>query len=573
MSIKKLSVGILSVLILSCVFVTWENYAAFAQSAPQDYAAIGTTTMDQTPVGDVAVTSTDTTSVSSNNITDIVGTTTDVVSSNNQAGVGTVFGAAPASTVITAAAQIPTTLSVTPYTIAYEGGSFSLTATMTPAVAGKQISFYLVNTSLTGITTAYTNTNGVAVVNGMNAGGVINAGDYPTGINAGFAGDSTYAASNATADLNILKANQTIQFYTTLSDRPYGSPDFSFGGLSTSGGTVVFTASGVCTMAGQFTAHITGAGVCTITANQPGDVNWNAAPQVSKSFNVTPIPITITADAKSKVYGSPDPVFTYSITSGSLLSGDSLYGSLTRAPGENIGVYPILQGTLTGGNNYVITYVGANLTIGKLAVVLSGSRVYDGTNTVSYSVLSVANKIGTDDISVASGTATLAGAGVGTQNITSFGDLTLGGTSAGNYTMTGATGSVSITKATPVITWANPADIYYGTALSTVQLNATSSVPGIFTYTPDVGTVLPVGLGQTLSVAFAPTDSTDYNSANATTTINVNASLCVTGADTNGDGTISINEILAYVLSWKIGTVTTTQILQAVGFWKTGVGC
>jgi hypothetical protein len=33
-------------------------------------------------------------------------------------------------------------------------------------------------------------------------------------------------------------------------------------------------------------------------------------------------------------------------------------------------------------------------------------------------------------------------------------------------------------KATPIITWANPADITFGTALSGTQLNATASVPG-----------------------------------------------------------------------------------------------
>jgi hypothetical protein len=40
-------------------------------------------------------------------------------------------------------------------------------------------------------------------------------------------------------------------------------------------------------------------------------------------------------------------------------------------------------------------------------------------------------------------------------------------------------------------------------------------------YSPLAGTVLPVGNGQTLSVVFIPTDTTDYNTASATTTINV----------------------------------------------------
>ena len=51
----------------------------------------------------------------------------------------------------------------------------------------------------------------------------------------------------------------------------------------------------------------------------------------------------------------------------------------------------------------------------------------------------------------------------------------------------------SIAKATPVITWANPADIVYGTALSATQLNATADVAGSFVYTPAAGVKLNAG--------------------------------------------------------------------------------
>ncbi len=76
-------------------------------------------------------------------------------------------------------------------------------------------------------------------------------------------------------------------------------------------------------------------------------------------------------------------------------------------------------------------------------------------------------------------------------------------------------------RAAPTINWEKPDDISYGTALSTVQLNATASAPGKFSYTPGVGTLLNTGAGQVLSVSFTPTDSTDYTSGSATTTINV----------------------------------------------------
>jgi subtilase family serine protease len=84
-----------------------------------------------------------------------------------------------------------------------------------------------------------------------------------------------------------------------------------------------------------------------------------------------------------------------------------------------------------------------------------------------------------------------------------------------------AAGTFVINKATPTITWANPADIVSGTALSGTQLNATASVAGTFVYTPPAGTVLGAGAGQTLHAAFTPTDTANYNGASKDVTINV----------------------------------------------------
>jgi hypothetical protein len=90
------------------------------------------------------------------------------------------------------------------------------------------------------------------------------------------------------------------------------------------------------------------------------DITYNTA-----NFTITARPITVTADAKSKVYGAGDPALTYQITSGSLVGGDSFSGSLTRDAGENVGSYAILQGTLALSGNYDLSYVGNNLTITK----------------------------------------------------------------------------------------------------------------------------------------------------------------------------------------------------------------
>ena len=72
----------------------------------------------------------------------------------------------------------------------------------------------------------------------------------------------------------------------------------------------------------------------------------------------------------------------------------------------------------------------------------------------------------------------------------------------------------------PPITWATPAPITYGTALSGTQLNATSPLPGSFSYSPSAGTVLGIG-PNTLTVTFTPVDTTDYITGTATVTLTV----------------------------------------------------
>ena len=73
---------------------------------------------------------------------------------------------------------------------------------------------------------------------------------------------------------------------------------------------------------------------------------------------------------------------------------------------------------------------------------------------------------------------------------------------------------------TPTITWSNPGDIFYGTPLSNVQLDASASVPGTFVYTPPSGTILRPGI-QTLSVSFTPDDTAIYTTASKTVTITI----------------------------------------------------
>jgi len=69
--------------------------------------------------------------------------------------------------------------------------------------------------------------------------------------------------------------------------------------------------------------------------------------------------------------------------------------------------------------------------------------------------------------------------------------------------------------------WNTPTPIAVGTPLSAVQLNATASTPGTFSYTPGPGTVLSLG-PHTLSVTFTPFN-TNYNTVTVTIVLAVKA--------------------------------------------------
>lgn len=110
------------------------------------------------------------------------------------------------------------------------------------------------------------------------------------------------------------------------------------------------------------------------------DTFGNVAVEVTRMVYVVPRDITVAAAPQSKVFGNSDPALTYTITSGSLVSGDSLSGVLARTPGEAVGVYTINQGTL-GNPNYNISYVASTLTISPVVIPAGTVGVQTATTT------------------------------------------------------------------------------------------------------------------------------------------------------------------------------------------------
>jgi PASTA domain/Regulator of chromosome condensation (RCC1) repeat len=105
-------------------------------------------------------------------------------------------------------------------------------------------------------------------------------------------GDDEYnPAAEVSQRFAIARSSQTISF-ESLSKKTYGDRDFRLQATASSGLPVSFVATGKCAVAGV-TMHLTGAGSCTITAKQPGDVNYDPAASVSRTFSIAPAPCIV----------------------------------------------------------------------------------------------------------------------------------------------------------------------------------------------------------------------------------------------------------------------------------------
>jgi hypothetical protein len=205
--------------------------------------------------------------------------------------------------------------------------------------------------------------------------------------------------------------------------------------------------------------------------------------------------------------------------------------------------YTVTYSNAAAGSLPAATDTSSTLTVNQQPVVLTGTRPYDGTTNAEGAILSVANLVGSDSVTLG-GSVGLAGANAGTQAITSFSGLTLGGGAAANYTLTGASGTVTITRQKPMFSGLTSPTITYGPA--NVTLTGTVSTNSLY---PPSGTVITVtinGSAQTTTISDATGDfAINYNIVGLPTNVYpVTSSSAVTAnfnAATNTSTTLTIN--------------------------------
>ncbi len=280
------------------------------------------------------------------------------------------------------------------------------------------------------------------------------------------------------------------------------------------------------------------------TASVPGSFSYTAAPgtilpagtEQTLSVTFTPddttayLPVTTTTSINVQL---ASPVVTWSnpasISYGTALGAAQLDAS-TTIPGTFV-YSPALGTVLPAGTNQTLSvtftpddtadYLPVTTTTSINVQLASPVVTWSNPTSISYGTALGAAQLdasttipGTFVYSPALGTVLPAGTN---QTLS----VTFTPTDTADYLPVTTTTSINVQLASPVVTWSNPASISYGTALGAAQLDASTTIPGSFVYSPAPGTVLPAGTNQTLSVTFTPDDTTDYLPVTTTTSINV----------------------------------------------------
>jgi hypothetical protein len=200
------------------------------------------------------------------------------------------------------------------------------------------------------------------------------------------------------------------------------------------------------------------------------------------SANITPLALTVTgATAENKLYdGSTSATVTGGSLSGILDSDVVLLATATFGTfasddvGSGIAVTSYM--TLTGADagNYSVTQPALAANITPLSLTVNGAtgvnKVYDGTTNATITGGALDGVIGSDVVTLATGTSgTFASANVGT-DISITQDMTLTGADAGNYTLTQPVLSANITPLALTVTGATAENkTYDGNTSATIS--------------------------------------------------------------------------------------------------------
>jgi trimeric autotransporter adhesin len=316
-----------------------------------------------------------------------------------------------------------------------------------------------------------------------------------------FGNTNYFPAPQVTASIIINRATQTVTGFAPVSPVVFGAAPATLSAIASSGLSVGFgttSAATVCTVLGNQVTFV-GVGTCDLTADQVGNANYLAAPQVTASITINQAMQTITGftPASPVIFGSSPSTLIASASSGLTVTfATTSAASVCTVAGNQVSFVGVGTCNLTanqaGGGNYTAApQVLASIVINQAPQTIIGfaptSPVVFGTppttlSATASSVLSVAfATTSANTICTVSGNQ-VTFVGVGTCNLTA--------NQAGNGNYLAApqvTASIVINQAPQTIVIAStPASLFTNAAPFTVTATggASGNVVTFTTITP-----------------------------------------------------------------------------------------
>ena len=234
--------------------------------------------------------------------------------------------------------------------------SFAVRANQTitfPAISGHtygDAAFSISATASSGLAVAFTSTTtGVCTVSGTTVT-IVAAGTCS--INADQGGNTSYnPAPTVTQSFTVAKASQTITAFTAPSAGAVGNSG-TLSASASSGLAVTFTSAttSICTVAGSTVTYVA-VGACTVNANQAGNGNYTAAPQVQHSITVSAQPTITTVSPSTMPHNGA--ITSVTINGTGFQSGLSVSLSDSNYVVQSVTIGSANQITVSIKNNYV----------------------------------------------------------------------------------------------------------------------------------------------------------------------------------------------------------------------------
>jgi hypothetical protein len=184
-------------------------------------------------------------------------------------------------------------------------------------------------------------------------------------VTANQAGSIGYSAAPSVSQTIVVNpAAQAITFAPLASPVNYGTTPMALSATGgASGNPVTFKATGPATVSGNILT-ITGAGTVTVAADQAGNTNYAAAPEVLQTLLVNKIIPAVTVTA------NPTPVF--------ILNPFNVAATITSSMGTPSGTVTFLAGSTTLGTATITNGVATLQTSMAITGTQTVSAVYNG---------------------------------------------------------------------------------------------------------------------------------------------------------------------------------------------------